>query len=170
MFLFVVFFILPNIFIATARQLFIFYLFTYPCTYTILTPSPFSSVAQSCPTLYNPINYSMSDFPVNHRLQSLLKFMFIESVIPSNHLLLCCPLLLLTSIVPSIRVFFNKSVLHIRWPKYWSFSFNIRASNEYSELISFIMDWMGLLAVQGNLKSLLQHHSSKSSILWHSAL
>ena len=84
---------------------------------------------------------------------NLLKLMFIESVIPSNHLILCCPLLLLTSIVPSIRVFFNKSVLHIRWPKYWSFSFNISPSNEYSGLISFMMDWLDLLAVQGNLKS-----------------
>ena len=100
---------------------------------------------------------------------NLLKLMFIESVIPSNHLILCCPLLLLTSIVPSIRVFFNKSVLHIRWPKYWSFSFNISASNEYSGLISFMMDWLDLLAVQGTLKSFLQHHSSKASILQHTA-
>ena len=88
---------------------------------------------------------------------------------PFNHLILCCPLLLLPSIFPSIRVFSNESVLHIRWPKYWSFSFNISPSNEYSGLISFRMDWLDLLAVQGTLKSLLQHHSSKASILWCSA-
>ena len=101
--------------------------------------------------------------------QSLLKLMSIESVMPSNHLILCCPLLLPPSIFPSIRVFSNKSVLHIRWPKYWSFSFNIRPSNEHLGLISFRMDWLDLLAVQGTLKSLLQHHSSKASILWCSA-
>ena len=88
---------------------------------------------------------------------------------PSNHLILCHPLLLLPSIFPSIRVFSNKSVLRIRWPKYWSFSFNISPSNEYSGLISFRMDWLGFFAVQGTLKSLLQHHSSKASILQHSA-
>ena len=101
--------------------------------------------------------------------QRLLKLMSIESVIPSNHLILCCPLLLLPSIFPSIRVFSVKSVLHIRWPKYWSFSFNISPSNEYSGLISFRRDWLDLLAVQRALKSLLQHHSSKASILCHSA-
>ena len=103
---------------------------------------------------------------------SLLKLMSIESMMPSNHLVLCRPLLLLPSIFPSIRVFFffpNKSVLHIRWPKYWSFSFNISPSNEHSGLISFGMDWLDPLAVQGTLKSLLQHHSSKASILWCSA-
>ena len=88
---------------------------------------------------------------------------------PSNHLILCCPLLLLPTIFPSIRVFSNESVVHIRWPKYWSFSFSISPSNEYSELISFRMDWLDLLAVQGTLKSLLQHHSSKASILRCSA-
>ena len=88
---------------------------------------------------------------------------------PSNHLILCCPLLLLPSIIPSIRVFSNESVLHIRWPKYWSFSFSIRPSNEYSGLISSRMDWLDLLAVQGTLKGLLQHFSSKASILWCSA-
>ena len=98
----------------------------------------------------------------------LLRLMFIESVMPSNHLILCHPLLLLSSIFPTIRVFSNESVLHIRWPKYWSFSFSISPSNEYSGLISFRMDWLDLLAVQG-LKSLLQYHSSKASILWHSA-
>ena len=100
---------------------------------------------------------------------SLLKLMSIESVLPSNHLILCRPLLLLPSIFPSIRVFPNESILHIRWPKYWSFSFNISPSNEYSGLISFRMDWLDLLAVQRTFKSLLQHHTSKASILWHSA-
>ena len=98
--------------------------------------------------------------------RSLLKLMSIELVIPSSHLLLCYPLLLLPSIFPSIRVFSNESVLHIRWPKYWCFSFSISPSNEYSGLISFRMDWLDLLAVQGSLKSLLQRHSSKASILW----
>ena len=88
---------------------------------------------------------------------------------PFNHLIVCCPLLLLPSIFPSIRVFSNKSVLHIRWPKYWSFSFSIRPYNEYSGLVCFRMDWLDLLVVQGTLKSLLQHHSSKASILWCSA-
>ena len=101
--------------------------------------------------------------------QGLLKLMSIESVIPSNHLILCRPLLLLPSIYPSIRVFSNESVLLIRWPKYWSFSFSISPSNEYSGLISFRMDWLDLLAIQGTLKSLLQHHSSKASIPRHSA-
>ena len=100
--------------------------------------------------------------------QSLLKFMSIESVMPSNHLILHRPPLLPLSLFPSIRVFSNESVLHIRWPKYWRFSFSISPSNEYSGLISFRMDWLDLLAVQGTLKS-LQHHSSKSSVLWHSA-
>ena len=101
--------------------------------------------------------------------QSLLRLMSIESVMPSNHLILCRPLLLLPSIFPSIRVFSNESALRMRWPKYWSFSFNISPSNEHSGLISFRMDWSDLLAVQGTLKSLLQHHSSKASILWFSA-
>ena len=96
---------------------------------------------------------------------SLLKLMSIESVMQSNHLILCHPLLLLPSVFPSIRAFSNKSVLHIRWSKYWSFSFSISPSNEYSGFISFRMDWFGFLAVQGILKSLLQHHSSKASIL-----
>ena len=101
--------------------------------------------------------------------QSLLKLMSIESVMPSNHLVLCRPLLLLPSIFPSIRVFSNQLALHIRWPENWSFSFNISPSNEYSGLISFKMDWFDLFTVQGTLKSLLQHHSSKESILLHSA-
>ena len=97
--------------------------------------------------------------------QSLLKLMLIEPVMPSNHLILCRPLLLLPSIFPSIRVFSNESALHIRWPKYWSFRFSISPSSEHPGLISFRMDWLDLLAVQGTLKSLLQHHSSKASIL-----
>ena len=97
--------------------------------------------------------------------QRLLRLMFINSVMPSNHLLLCCPLLLLPSIFPSIRVFSNESLLCIRWPKYWSLRFNISFFNEYSGLICFRIDWLDLLAVQGTLKSLLQHHSSKASIL-----
>ena len=101
---------------------------------------------------------------------SLLKFMSIKLVMPSKHLILCLPLLLLFSIFPSIRVFSNVSVLHIRWPEDWSFSFSISPSNEHSGLISFRMDWLYLLAVQGTLKSLLQHHSSKASILQRSAL
>ena len=100
---------------------------------------------------------------------SLLKLMSIESVMPSNHLILCHPLLLPPSIFPSIRVFSNKSVFCIKWAKYWSFSFSIRPSKEYSGLISFRIDWLDLLSVQGTLKSLLQHHSSKASILQHSA-
>ena len=100
--------------------------------------------------------------------QSLLKLMSLKSVMPSNHLLIWRPLLLLPSIFPRIRVFSNESALHIRWPKYWSFSFTISPSNEYSGLITFRIDWFDLLAVQGTLKSLLQHHSSKASILWHS--
>ena len=99
---------------------------------------------------------------------SLLKLMPIESVMPSNHLILCCPLLLSPSIFTSIRVFSCESELHIRWPKYWSFSFSISPSKEYSALISFRTDWLDLLAVQGTHKSLLQHHSSKASILWSS--
>ena len=101
--------------------------------------------------------------------QSLLKLTSFESVMPSNHLILCRALLLLPSIFPSIRVFSNESVFHSRWPKYWSFSFSISPSNEYPGLISFRKDWLDLLAVQGTLKSLFQHHSSKASILWHSA-
>ena len=100
--------------------------------------------------------------------RSLIKLMFIKSMMPSNHLILWCPLLL-PSILPSIRVFYNQSVLRIRWPKYWSFSFSLSPSNEYSEQVSFRIDWLDLLAAQGTLKSLLQHHSSKASVLQHSA-
>ena len=111
---------------------------------------------------------STPGFPVTNS-PSLFKLMSIESVMPSKHLILCCPLLLLPSILLSIRVFSNKSVICIRWPNYWSFSFSISPSNEYSGLISFRMGWLDLLEVQGTLKSLLQHHSSKASILWRSA-
>ena len=122
-----------------------------------------------CPTLCNPMNHSTPGLPVHHQLPEFTQIMSIESVMPSNHLILCRPLLLLPSIFPSIRVFSNESAVCTRWPKYWSFSFNISPSNEHPGLISFRMDWLDLLAVQGTLKSLLQHHSSKASILWHSA-
>ena len=128
-----------------------------------------SSVPQSCLTLWDPMDWSMPGFSAHHHLRSLLKLIAIELVMPSNHLILCHPLLLPLSIFPRIRVFSNKSVLRIRWPKYWSFSFIISPSNEYSGLISFKIDWLDLLAVQGTLKSLLQHHSSKASIFQHSA-
>ena len=129
----------------------------------------FSAVAQSCPTLCDPWTAARQASLSITNCQSLLKIMPIESVMPSNHLILCRPLLLPPSIFPSIRVFSNKSVLRIRWPKYWSFSFNISLSNEHPGLISLRMDWLDLLTVQGTLKSLLQHHSSKASILWCSA-
>ena len=112
---------------------------------------------------------SMPGFPVHHQLPELLKLMSIESVMPSNHLILCRPLLLLPSIFPSVGIFSNESVLHIRWPKYWSFSFSVSPSNEHPGLISFMMDWLDLLAIQGTLKSLLQRHSSKASVLQCSA-
>ena len=127
-----------------------------------------SSVAHSCLTLCNPMDCSTPGFLVLHHLPELAQMHVTELVMPSNHPNLSCPLLLL-SIFPSIMVFSNESVLHIRWPKYWSFSFSISPSNEHPELISFRMDWLDLLAVQGTLKSLLQNHSSKASILWHSA-
>ena len=111
----------------------------------------------------------MPSFPVLNNSRSLLNVMSIKSMMPSNHVNLCCPLLLQPSIFPSIRVLSNESALHIRWPKYWSFSLSISPSNEYSGLISFGIDWFDLLAVQGTLKSLLQHHSSKASTLWYSA-
>ena len=113
---------------------------------------------------------SMPGLPVHHQFPDSPKLMPIELVMPSNHLILCHPLLLPSSIFSIIRVFSDKSVLHIRWSKYWSFSFSISPSNEYSGLISYRMGWLNLLAVQGTLKNLLQHHSSKASILWHSAL
>ena len=129
----------------------------------------FSSVAQSCPTLCDPMDCSTPGLPVHTKSRRLLKLMCIESVMPSNHLILCHPLLLPPSIFPSIRVFSNESARLIRWSKYWSFSFNISPSNEHSGLISFRMDWLDLLAVLGTLKSLIQHHSSKASILQNSA-
>ena len=128
----------------------------------------FSSVAQSCLTLCDPMNCSTPGLPVHHHPRSPPKPM-IKSVMPSNHFSLCHPLLLLPSIFPSIRVFSNESALRIRWPKYWSFSFNISPFNEHPRLISLRMDWLDLLAVQGTLKSLLQHHSSTASVLRHSA-
>ena len=127
------------------------------------------SVAQSCPILCDPTDCSTPGFPVFHHSRSLLKLMSIESVMPSNHLILCHPLLLLPSVFPSIRVFSNELALHIRWPKYWCFSFSTNASSEYLGLISFRIDWFDLLAVQRTLKSLIQHYSSKASILWCSA-
>ena len=122
-----------------------------------------------CPTVCDLMDCSTPGLPVHHQLLELLDLMSIESVMPSNHLILCCPLLILPSIFPTLRVFPNKSIFASSGPKYWSFSFSISLSNEYSELISFRMDWLDLLAVQGALKSLLQHHSSKASILWCSA-
>ena len=140
------------------RSLSIYFLCMIECLFQ------FSSVAQSCPTLCDPMNRSTPGLPVHHQ--------FPESTQTHVHCvsdaILCRPLLL-PSIFPSIRVFSNESALCIRWPNYWSFSFNISPSNEHPGLIFFIMDWLDLLAVQGTLKSLLQHHSSKASILWHSA-
>ena len=129
----------------------------------------FSSVAQLRPSLVIPWTAARQASLSITNSRNLLKLMSIESEMPSNHLILCCPLLLPPSIFPSIRVFSNESVLCIRWPKYWSFSFSISPSNEYSGLTSFRIDWLGLLAVQGTLKSLLQHHGSKASILQCSA-
>ena len=122
------------------------------------------SVAKSCLTLCNPVDCSTPGLPVLRYLPES-----IESVMLSNHLILCCPLLLLPSVFPTVGVFSSESALHIRWPKYWSFSFSISPSNEYSGLISFRINWLDLLAVQGTLKSLLQLHSSKASILQCSA-
>ena len=137
-----------------------------------LTPfhrfSQFSSVAQSCPNFCDPINaVRQTSLSINNS-QSLFKLMSIKLMMPSNHLILCRTLLLLPSIFTSIRVFSNESALCIGWPNYWSFRFSISASNEYSGLISFRIDWFHFLAVQGTLKRLLQHHSSKASILQHS--
>ena len=128
----------------------------------------FSSDTQSCPTLCDPMDCSIQASLSITNFLSPLKPMSIESVMPSSHLILCDPLLLLPSVFPSIRVFSNESALRMRWPKYWSFSFNISPSSEHSGLISFRMDWLDLLELQGTLKS-LQHHSSKASILLCSA-
>ena len=129
----------------------------------------FSSATQSCPTHCDPMDCSKPASLSITNSRCLLKLMSIESVMPSNHLILCRPLLLPPSIFPSIRVFSNESVLYIRWPKYWSFSFSICSFNEYLGFIFFRMDWLDLLAVQVTLKSLFQYHSSKASILWPSA-
>ena len=129
----------------------------------------FSSVVQSCWTLCDPMNCSMPGLPVHHQLLDLSKLVSIDLVMPSNHLILCHPLLLLPSIFPSIRIFSKESALRIRWPNYWSFSFSSSPSNEYLGLSSFRMDWFDLLAVQGTLMSLFQHHSLKASIVWHLA-
>ena len=135
----------------------------------LLQSVQFSSVTQLCLTLCNPMKGSTPGLPVHHQLPEFTQTHAIESVMPSSHLILCRPLLLLPPIPPSIRVFSNESTLHMRWPKYWSSSFSISPSNEHPGLNSFTMDWLDLLAVQGTLKSLLQHHSSKASILWCSA-
>ena len=127
------------------------------------------AVTQCCPTFCNPMNCSTPGFPALHHLPEFAQTYVHQSVMPSNHLILCPPLLLLTLIFPCIRVFSKESALHNRWPKYWSFSFSINPSNEYSGLISFRTDWFDLLAVQGTHRSLLQHHSSKASILQCSA-
>ena len=129
----------------------------------------FSSVTQSCPTLCDPMNRSTPGLPVHHQLPESTQTHVhrVSDAIQQSHP--CCPLLFLCPIPPSIRVFSNESALCIRWPKYWSFSFSISLSNEHPGLISFRMDWLDLLAVQGALKSPLQHHSSKASILWCSA-
>ena len=128
----------------------------------------FSSVTQSRLTLCDPMDCSTPGLPVHHQLLEIAQTHVHWSVIPSNHLILCCPLLCLPSVLPSIRVFSNESAPHIRWPKYWSFSFNISLSSEYSGLISFRMNWFHLLAVQGTLKSLLQHISSLVLSFLHS--
>ena len=119
----------------------------------IINSVQFSSFAQLCPTHHDPKDHSTPGLTVHHQLPESTQLISIESVMPSNHLILCCPLILLASIFPSIRVFFNESVLHIWWPKNWCFSFSISPSNEYSRLISFRMDWLDLLAVQGTRKS-----------------
>ena len=129
----------------------------------------FSSVAQSCPTLCNSMNHSTPGLPVHHQLPEFTQTHAHRVGDASSHLILCCPLLLLPPIPLSIRVFSNESTLHMRWPKYWSFSFSISPSNEHPGLISSRMDWLDILAVQRTLKSLLQHHSSKASIFWLSA-
>ena len=136
----------------------------------LITEVQLSSVSQSCPTLATPWTAAHQASLSITNSWSFLKLRSIKSVMPFNHLILCRPFLLPLSIFCSIRFFSNESVLQIRWPKYWNFSFSISASNEYSELISFRMDWLDLLTVQGTLKSLLQHHSSKASILWRKEL
>ena len=153
-------------------SLWMIYLVQWVCVLTAgwaaMSVLKLSSVAQSCPTLCDPMDCSTPDLPVHHQILDLAQAHVLWVGMPSNSLILCHPLLL-PAIVPSIRVFSNESVLHIRWPKYWSFSFSISPSSEYSGLISFRIDWFDLLAVQGTLKNLLQHHSSKASVLRCSA-
>ena len=148
----------------------VFWMLSYKPTFslssfTFINSVQFSSVAQSCSTLCDAMNRSSPGLPTITNSRSSPKPMSIESVMPSNDPILSRPLLLLPLIFPSIRVFSNESALHIRWPKYWSFSFNISSANEHPGLISFRMEWLDLLAVQKTLKSLLQHHSSNVSIL-----
>ena len=166
---------LPSIFVSI-RVFLISQLFTsgdqsigVSASASVLPMNQFSSVAQLCPTLCDPWTAARQASLSTTNSQSLLKLTSIESMMPSNHLILCHPLLLPPSIFPSIRVISSESVLLIKWPKYWSFSFSISPSEEYSGQISFQMDWLDLLPVQGTLKSLLQHHSSKSSVLRRSA-
>ena len=136
--------------------------YLFPAVCLVIGLVQFSSAAQSCPPLCDPMDCSMPGLPVHHQLPELAQTH--ESVMLSNHLILCRPLLLLPSNFSSIRVFSNESVLHVRWPEYWSFRFGISSSNEYSGLISFRMNWLDLLAVQGTRKSLFQHHSSEASV------
>ena len=138
-------------------------------TFPLLIKVQYISVTQSCLTLCDPMDYSTPNLPIHHQLPEFTKLMSIESLMPSNQLILCHLFLFLPSIIPSIRVFSNESVLRIRWLKYWSFSLSISPSTEYSGLISFRVDWFDLLAVQGTFNSLLQLHSSKASIFWRSA-
>ena len=141
-------------------------MYVYMCVQSYLSIFCFlhCSVPQSCPTLCNTMNFAYQASLSSTIYRNMPQLMSIESVMPFNHLILCHPFLLLPSIFPSITVFSNESALHIKWPKYWSFSFSISPSNKYLGLISFRMDWQNLLAVQGTLKSFLQHHSSKASI------
>ena len=159
-----IFFILD---LLTYSFLFPFSIPNHPIT---IIATCFSSVTQLCPVFATPQTAAHQASLSITNSRCLLKLMSIKSVMPSNQLILCGPLLFLPLIFPSIRGFSNESALCIRWPKYWSFSFNISASSEYSGLISFRMDWFDLLSVQGTLKSFLQCHSSKASVIWHSAI
>ena len=160
-------------YLSVFSPLFLLFLYSFALSFQFLLflPQPFSSVQSlSCVQLFaTPWTAELQASLSITNSQSLLKLMSIESVTPTNHLILCHPLLLLPSIFPSIRVFSSESALRIRRPKYWSFSFNISPSNDHPGLISFRMDWLDLLAVQGTLKSLFKHHSSNASILRHSA-
>ena len=149
------------------KQNLIWYCICFHYWLILFSSVKFSSVTQSCP-ICDSMNSNTPGFPVHHQLPESTQPMSIELVMPSNHLILCHPLLL-PSIPPSIRVFSDESALHIKWPKYWSLNFNISPSNEHPGLISFRMEWLDLLAVHGTLKSLLQQHTSKTSILLRSA-